>query len=95
MWLVFALFAFDVDGIAPVSFGKIQEFVDGFDVGDAVGHGSTSKRKKAGSSFRLSDRTAPGFGLLIVDPVKQAFHAMGFALMRYLLVLTASVRPTP
>ena len=38
MWLVFALFAFDVDGIAPVSFGKIQEFVDGFDVGDAVGH---------------------------------------------------------
>ena len=52
-------------------------------------------KEKAGSSFRLSDRTAPGFGLLIVDPVKQAFHAMGFALMRCFLVLTASVRPTP
>ena len=38
MWLVFTLFAFDVDGIAPVSFGKIQKFMDGFDVGDAVGH---------------------------------------------------------
>lgn len=53
------------------------------------------KKEKAGSSFRLSDRTAPGFGLLIVDPVKQAFHAMGFALMRCFSVLSASVRPTP
>ena len=41
MWLVFALFAFDVDGVAPISFGKIQEFVDGFDVGDAVIHNTT------------------------------------------------------
>ena len=52
-------------------------------------------KEKAGSSFRLSDRTAPGFGLLIVDPVKQAFHAVGFALMRCFSVLSASVRPTP
>ena len=52
-------------------------------------------KEKAGSSFRLSDRTAPGFGLLIVDPVKQAFHAMWFALMRCFSVLSASVRPTP
>lgn len=42
MWLVFALFAFDIDRVAPVSFDKIQEFVDGFDIGDTVRHGSTS-----------------------------------------------------
>ena len=54
------------------------------------------KKEKAGSKFvKLCDRTAPGFGLLIVDPVKQAFHAMWFALMRCFSVLSASVRPTP
>ena len=39
------MLAFDVDGVAPISFSQIQEFMDSFDVSNAVRHGSTSYLK--------------------------------------------------
>ncbi len=50
---IFAFLTLDVNGISPVSAGKVEEAVDGFDIGNTVAHNNPPKKKKAGRRFCL------------------------------------------